>query len=388
MVLWANYSDHADHHSLLQTKFDTALSEGNKAVAAVRALDSGDYRTRNDKEWLSKNDPMLFNYIGSSHFSSSEKRSNTDFMNSIGVHTFQSRWASGNDGQSRAADALLGVRYLFAPTADYPEVAEGIYENHYDLSLSMIVPDQVTELGAGMGSAAENLNAIFAAIGADQAVFTVIETEKYEGQNSVLCMRFLAENSDPVYLQLRRALPEEALVFVNGEQTEVLSKQNGTAFYPNQLLMLGCFSPEDVVEIRIKDYASEDLTELTLYLESSKVLSSVKERISSQPAALRLLSDDHLLINAEVDKEGQCLLISVPYDSAWNITVDGVKAEPIAAFSELLAIPLQSGTHVVEMKYWPAGLTSGILISSVTVLLVALDALRRKRRTVPVGENL
>ena len=391
MVLRANYSDHAEHLSLRQPELNAVLAEGSETLAAVRQLDTGTFRTRNDGDWLSKNDPMLLGFLGSSHFSSSEKRANTDFMESIGVHTFQSRWADGNDGQSRAADALLGVRYLFAPNLDYPEAAEGIYENPYDLSLAMLVSAEVTEFGLPDGTAAENLNAIFASMGAEQPVFSEVSVEERTEQNGSLLLKFRASGNDPVYLQLQRSLPERVTVLVNGTQTAAIGDNNGQlgiAFYPNQLVLLGSFVPGDQVEIRISAYGPELFSEAALYEESSAALRAMKEKTASCPVEMQLLRDDHVVLHADVETAGACLLLSIPFDRAWNITVDGVKTEAAAAFGDLLAIPVQPGAHTVEMRYWPSGLTAGILLTGVTVLLVTADAIRRRKKAAAVGGNL
>lgn len=61
--------------------------------------------------------------------------------------------------------------------------------------------------------------------------------------------------------------------------------------------------------------------------------------------------------------DGSYLLFTVPYDRGWNVRIDGVATETVAAFDTLLAVPLSAGTHTITFSYFPTGFGAGILIT-------------------------
>lgn len=76
---------------------------------------------------------------------------------------------------------------------------------------------------------------------------------------------------------------------------------------------------------------------------------------------------------------GQCLMLTVPYDKGWHVTVDGETAEtfPIANNEEnadgaLLGISLPAGTHDVEMRYSVPGGLAGILVTVCSAAALAV----------------
>lgn len=67
----------------------------------------------------------------------------------------------------------------------------------------------------------------------------------------------------------------------------------------------------------------------------------------------------------------------------WRVTVDGAAAPLLEANGLLRAVPLQAGSHQIELTYRPASLTVGLLVSAATLVAVAVGltllAARRRR---------
>lgn len=76
--------------------------------------------------------------------------------------------------------------------------------------------------------------------------------------------------------------------------------------------------------------------------------------------------------------EGQLLLLTVPNQNGWHVTVNGSKVEPLdVAAGALMAIPVTAGSNQIQMDFQAPGLTLGCLITLSSV--VALVVLWRKR---------
>lgn len=92
-------------------------------------------------------------------------------------------------------------------------------------------------------------------------------------------------------------------------------------------------------------------------------------------------------INAAADK---ILYTSIPYDEGWTITVDGVKVDKkdyIKIADSLLALPIAAGEHTVEFKYSPKGLTVGIAVTAVSILILVAIVLMKKKRELLFSEK-
>ena len=180
----------------------------------------------------------------------------------------------------------------------------------------------------------------------------------------------------------------------NGMAKRIEARINGTFFdvwedtweedyfYPNQLMLLSRLEKGDRVELQIEPRPGKEIPDVYVYRENTEVLQQTKEQIRARQTELSLSDEANLSILAAADKDGQCLMLSMPYDDAWKITVDGVQTEPACAFGELMAIPLSDGNHEIAMHYHPAGLTEGIVITSLTVLVMLAAVMAgRKQKT-------
>ena len=373
------YAYQADELSLTQTEFRKIVVNGTEKVSALQAYDGEMYRTRNAGDWLSKNDPMLFGFLGSSHFSSSEKKENTGFMSAIGVRIFESRWASGNYSQSRAADSMLGVRYMFVPFADYLPTSAGTYRNPYDLSLAMIVPEQVTDVPFEP-TAAETLNRMYRAMGSDDEVFTELLPSSEKEENGMEKLTYSLHDRGFYYMQMKENLPSKMKLLVNGvTKAEYEDTWKEDFFYPNQLMLLGEFSKGDCLELWFEP-RGDNMPEIGVYQERTEVLQRITETITSRTTEIQAFNEADLIIVADVAEDGQVLMISIPYDRGWSVSVDGYHTETESAFGELLAIPLTKGEHLIEMHYFPRGLRGGIVLSVSTLLVMMIWSTGRRRK--------
>ena len=91
------------------------------------------------------------------------------------------------------------------------------------------------------------------------------------------------------------------------------------------------------------------------------------------------VSSSHLRI--DVPDAGSSLYLSVPYDPAWHASAGGRKLH-IKSFGGLTAVSLDgagNGTHVVDMRYIPEGLSAGIIISIMAAAVLILTGLVRRR---------
>jgi hypothetical protein len=82
---------------------------------------------------------------------------------------------------------------------------------------------------------------------------------------------------------------------------------------------------------------------------------------------------DHLTLEVDAPSGGYLVVLEA-YDPGWRATIDGGPATIVAAdvlFRGILAPP---GMHRVEMTYRPPGLVAGLVISALSLILMAAAA--------------
>lgn len=84
--------------------------------------------------------------------------------------------------------------------------------------------------------------------------------------------------------------------------------------------------------------------------------------------------------------EGKMLFTSIPYDTAWDVYVDGQKLSSdkiVKVGNALMGIKMDAGEHTVELRYTPNGMIVGLILTVIGILiLVILLVLKKKKRFV------
>jgi uncharacterized membrane protein YfhO len=75
--------------------------------------------------------------------------------------------------------------------------------------------------------------------------------------------------------------------------------------------------------------------------------------------------------NIDVANAGY-LVMSIPYDPSWTLYVDGVKTDFDAFEDAFISVYLASGSHTIELKYFPNGLLTGVIVSLLSLFLFVL----------------
>lgn len=107
------------------------------------------------------------------------------------------------------------------------------------------------------------------------------------------------------------------------------------------------------------------------------VLEDSIARLGAVPAEFTEYGDTHIV--CVVNAESNCLLFtSIPYEQGWSVYVNGKKTDAEAIGGGLIGVPLSAGENTVELKYFPRGLSAGIVISLLSFALTAVLLFRRK----------
>ena len=365
-----SFRDQAEHSVSTPILAETIRAEQAR-VDAARAPAGDFWRIRKDKPVVNYNDPMLFDYAGLVHFSSAEKLTTIRFLSQIGLHVAPEYWANGDDGESRAADALLGVGRYLGTTGpdDYAKLSEGVWENPYFLPLAFYADEAAAGELTLDDAACENLNRVYSALcGEAIELFMPAETQG---------LTLTVEREEPLYLQSWSEKLSGFRVLRNG--VEVASFDD--LWYPNAVC-LGTFTVGDELVLERSDGGElPEPQQSFLYYEDSAVLASCVERLTAECPETDIRSASDIEIHTASDVE-RFLVLTLPADEGWAVCLDGEAIEADTALHILLALRLPAGEHTVALRYTPVGLKPGLAISalSLAACLAWVSLAGRKRK--------
>ena len=129
----------------------------------------------------------------------------------------------------------------------------------------------------------------------------------------------------------------------------------------------------DVYEISLHTKEDEmDITDVYFYYEDRNAVRDFCNEIKKYESELNKITSSHLKGSITTENEDQCAVLSIPYDKAWKITVDGQRAEPQPAAGMLLSFDVSPGTHQIDMRYVPDGVIGGIVLSIISLITVII----------------
>ena len=136
------------------------------------------------------------------------------------------------------------------------------------------------------------------------------------------------------------------------------------------------------VTLRVHSNTDEPVRGTVLVVtENRNTLKKIADSLSGNACAVTEVKSSEFELSVPDIKESGTLVLALPYDTAWQITVDGERVEPKALFGVYMGLDISEGTHEVHMKYVTPGLAAGCWISCISVILLsAAVLLRRKKR--------
>lgn len=387
--LYAGYSENTNR-AYVATATNTIATTTERDSAPFYRID----RTTTRADSAALNEGLALGYNQLSSYSSANNPQAIALLNSLGyssVGEFSTRYAE----PILAVDALLGVKYAIAEQApagyvmakaNQPESATAVYENPYALSVGITASNDIQNSTLEGENPFEKQNDLYSKIlGRKVELYTKIEAAKTEDGESLKqwsvtlpagSIGYLYINKDtsagsywPVALTIdQRSINNEAWRFDNNirqiadasdapsQHTVSIGVAEGYTDMPQDNEPVFCALNLDVFEQIISE------------LKTSEFIPTVFEdgRIEGEYTA----------------KDDGNLLLSVPYDEGWNVTVNGTAAELTpAADKGLSSLNMQKGANRIVMTYKTPGALAGLAVSLATSALVAAGLFTRHKKS-------
>lgn len=369
-------------------------------------IEEQDRKTVNDAGWDG--------YYGASYFSSTMPGGIKEWYDAFGLRN--SSVSHSYEGATPLTASLLGVRYVFAaedgilPGNTFAESEKTVgsdaiflYENQTVLPLAYVVDAELED------SFAYNYSNPFitqndfacAVLKETVALFKAVAVqEEYgfqlfdegagaeDGLNgeSPVNQRFIIDipAGENLFLYVTTYMEAINVEIVNVETGETDIREIDDLKF-KKILSIGV---EDYDRRVVITSADDSVTDMNFYAYkmNEDVLLRIYETLAADTMEITSFSETKILGSVYSDTDGE-LLFSVPYDKGWTVEVDGEAVDTFSWKDAFLAIPLEAGSHEIELSYCPTGFKEGLVLSvtggiAALILLVVSGNKGRKKKAL------
>lgn len=387
--LYVGYSENANC-TYVTTATDTITAIQDQDSASFYRID----RTTTRVDSAALNEGLTLGYNQLSSYSSANNPQAVALLNSLGyssVGEFSTRYAE----PILAVDALLGVKYAIAEHAPMgytamPELAgaaKSVYKNPFALSLGIAASKDIQNCALDGENPFEMQNDLYGKIlGRKIELYTKIEaTQTVDGQNLRQwnitvpsgSIGYLYINKDatagsywPVALTIdKRTIENEAWRFDNN-----IRQIADASEAPSQ----------HTVSIGVAEGYTDmpQNNEPVFYALNLDVFKRVINKLKTSEFIPTVFEDGRIEGEYSAKDDGN-LLLSVPYDEGWNVTVNETTAELTpAADKGLSSLNMQKGANRIVMTYKTPGALAGLAVSLATAIaLVTAELFARNKKS-------
>ncbi len=383
----------ANYPSITRTAFDQYLQQTQPIINKIKQQDNSFYRIGTTFQ-RTENDPLLLNYNGVSHYSSSEKVQSINFASFLG-YLQASRWTNYNNGSTLTADSLLGIKYQVTTnngnhdqtilangglahaskqeplTATVPVFTSNhytVYRNPLALNLGTVVNDQVLAYNFKQHQTQNVFNRqndlLTKITGKVSNVLTAAKPLASTPTSGQIDYQYQIKQTGVAYLYIPMKTNIELQpidITVNGKKMT-----NSYSDAENGIINLGAHKKGEQLKITVaaQDPHTLAMTEQPqVATENYLQLKAAVLALKKQPVSLKMQSNTKLAGTITTNRDQQVLLLTLPYDAGWHAKVNGRTVTPKKAMGNLLAIPLKQGKQTYRLTFTPLGLRSGVIIS-------------------------
>ena len=340
---------------------------------------------------------IYYNLKSVSLFGSTVSGDLVSMMHDLGYYTGANEFLF--DGGNTVSNALLGVKYLLQREGEYNyfdvEYVDNIsgisiYENTYALSLGYMVKSDLLDYNGDEGNVFDTLNqfiklatgvpSVFCQIYpevttySDNCIIThdgdISEYYTYERTDSTECsfqMSFeVTEESQDIYIMANSTGIRNVRIYIDGEE-QIYDRLQNQTYHVGHLNQGQTVTVEYVFLDSQSDTGSARLIVAELNWDS---FMQAYEVLAANQLQVGEIEDGYVKGYITVSEPG-LMFTSIPYDNGWTAYVDGEEYDISTVGNAFIALELEEGEHVIEFKYFPPGLKTGLIITIICWLIFA-----------------
>ena len=346
------------------------------------------------------NDPFMYQYRGISIFASTMQTKPVTFFENLGFHS-NSINSYKYEGSTLVLDSLFGVKYYIRRSGNqvYELLQQlsstdqiSVYKNPYALPFGFVGSEELLEWSGGPGDPFTAQNSLFEALSGQSDVLRPLPVEPGELTNlsftssstnhfgyrksnasGEATARLQIENNrdQQVYLYLEVTANKAKHGYVMAGETKIEFNARRST-----VVDLGHIKAGTPLEFTITfEDDSPETGRFELYASAIDPFAFEQGIAALQSNSLWVERFEDTLVTGTLNvQEPGVLLLSTSYDAGWQISLNGEKQAFEALDDGLIVLPVDPGSHVLEMRYTPPWFKLGLVISlgSLALLLFCL----------------
>lgn len=394
--------------------YTKSYNEMKQTLNRIDEKDKSFYRIGTADE-MNPNDPMLYDYNGLSNYVSQQPTQLINFMSTVGYFQRTNpvyRWSSYNNGSTLAMDSLLGVKYYISNNDDYAKnviksnnelrsissMGNGItltnvlqkingfdvFENKFNFPLVFPVNKTATEKidfkGLPTADPFKYQNKVFRSLFGINNLYCNLKMNNRRVSKNSSCYTYKVSNSGIVYMYLpekKFANLSELSLYVNNKKIGNLNsnydslKKGEGKNSKNGIISIGKFEKGEQLNVRLvyKKYKSQLLSPI-LAVENEGVVSQMSRTAKTPNVKISRISGNSIYIETNKKFNSNYLMLTIPYDKGWKLTVNGKKKNPKILISTFMGINLNKGANKIVLHYEVPGVKISMLLFILGIILL------------------
>lgn len=430
VIIKLNNQEHYTAHSNYVDNAEATAIEEAVSVMKEAAADDGFARM----EFLPRRtcmDTALFRYPGITSFASSNSYRTTSLMGGLGyaVNGVNSYLYKSFIPMT---DSLLGVRYvaLQSDISNHTQLRQidrvsatddnggsatyYIYENTAALPIAYRANGTVRDWASYYYNPVVSINTLYESMTGETApLLEEMPISSTSGsvtlkEESASGFRLNTSGTATAVFEATAAADGQYFIYVDCRGAESINvKQGGNSWSMSTgepyFIDAGTLMAGDTVEVTVSAKSTCSGNVFVLHMNADVFERAVKQ-LSVDGLQVTAFSDARITGTVNASADG-AMVTSIPYDAGWTVTVDGKKVEtygldtalPDRGSSEpvrdenggaaMLGFDIPAGEHTVCITFRTRGLTAGLLLSGVSLLLLVLMVLFTGRLSARVANT-
>lgn len=405
------------------TAFTKSYNTMKPVTDEINKSDKSFYRIGTADE-MNPNDPLLYDFNGLSNYVSQQPTQLINFMSTVGYFQRTNpvyRWSSYNNGSTLAMDSLMGTKYYIGNNKTYAKnviasdnelrsissLQNGIsiageskdindfkvYKNKYSLPLAFPVDKSAVEKidfpGLPNNNPFKYQNKVFEKLFGVKDLYSYLNLsdEKFSKESNTYTYK--ASKSGIVYMYLPEKmmakLPELTL-YVNNRKlgninSNYYSLNNGEGKNSkNGIIALGKFRKDEVINVKLmhKDHDVKILSPIVA-VEDEGLVDKFSTDTQKSDVRINEVRGNSIDIETTKNFDSNYLMLTIPYDKGWDVTVNGKKQNPKVLISTFMGIKLNKGINKITLHYEVPGVKASGMLFILGTLIVCISIIRKKK---------
>lgn len=324
-------------------------------------------RMRNVTMFAGGNGLIMFNSTMSGAF--------IDLCDAIGMEARTNK--NGYIGVTKLMNDVFGIKYMASPSREadtmyqFAKVAQenglALYKNENALSLGFMVREDILQWDTTAGEPLEVQNSFVELAAGYEPIYVLDRYIEMEDEQNY---GIKIPDNKQVYLCIDTRVKKIDL--------NTPEYKKSFSDYTDHLYVINGTADENMADFTVDLKDSQTTVRAEVYTCANDKYQEVRDILAEHQMTDVKAGGNMVSGQIQTDEAG-ILLLTIPYDKGWNVKVNGQPTETMVIGGALTGVPLEPGTHTIEMKFTPPGLWAGSVISLICLLLYLLSGIWEKK---------